>query len=98
MDRPWRLRSIDDGAATRLSRELGVHPATARCLVVRGLDDVARAGNFLDPRLGHLRPPVGMAGFAPAVERLARAVAGGEKIGIFGDYDVDGVTTTALLT
>jgi single-stranded-DNA-specific exonuclease len=98
MERAWRLKDVDEGAAALLGKELGVHPATARCLVGRGLSDAADAGRFLGPRLVDLRPPAGMAGFEQAVARLTRAVRGGERIGIFGDYDVDGVTTTALLT
>src|SRR5262249_34526436 len=47
--------------------------------------------------LGGLRRPDGLAGFAGAVERIVEAVRGGERIGVFGDYDVDGVTTAALL-
>src|SRR5262245_38253783 len=98
MDRPWQRREIDDSASKRLASELNLHAATADCLVGRGLDDVARAGGFLAPRLADLRPPVGMAGFPEAVQRLRLAVEQGETIGIFGDYDVDGVTAAALLT
>lgn len=50
------------------------------------------------PRLAELRPPAGLAGFERGVERIARAVQAGEPIAVFGDYDVDGVTTAALLT
>ena len=95
--RPWELRALDERACALLARELDILPATARCLVARGLVARAQADAFLHPRLGHLRPPVGMAGFAATVERLARAVVGGETIGIFGDYDVDGATSSALL-
>src|SRR5688500_3266971 len=98
MERAWRLKDVDDGAAALLGRELGVHPATARVLVERGHSDVAVAGRFLGPRLADLRPPAGTAGSEQAVARLTRAVRGGERIGIFGDYDVDGVASTALLT
>ncbi len=53
---------------------------------------------YLAPRLTHLRRPAGLAGLTEAVARLVRAVTEHERVGIFGDYDVDGVTTTALLT
>src|SRR5262245_60572043 len=95
--RTWELRSLDEQACVRLQRDLGLLPATARCLVGRGLVASAEADAFLRPRLGQLRPPVGLAGFAAAVERLCRAVVDGQTIGIFGDYDVDGVTSSALL-
>jgi single-stranded-DNA-specific exonuclease len=89
---------VDAGVAGRLAAALRVQPATARCLVARGVTDPADARGFIDPRLAALRPPAGLAGLAPAVGRLADAVCRGERIGVFGDYDVDGVTTAALLT
>jgi len=74
-----------------------VRPATARCLVARGVLDSNEAQGFVDPRLAALRPPAGLAGLPRAVERIAHAVVRGERIGVFGDYDVDGLTTGALL-
>ena len=56
------------------------------------------AQGFIDPRLAALRPPTNLAGMCDAVRRIADAVARGERIGVFGDYDCDGVTTAALLT
>lgn len=73
-------------------------PATARCLATRGVADPQDARGFIDPRLGALRPPAGLAGLVGAVERIADAVVRGERLGVFGDYDVDGITTCALLT
>ena len=77
---------------------LRVRPATARCLVARGVTEPREAQGFIDPRLAALRP-AGRArpGWRAAVERIADAVVRGERIGVFGDYDVDGVTTAALL-
>src|SRR5690606_21122099 len=69
-----------------------------RCLVARGVVEPSQAQGFIDPRLAALRPPAGLAGPPLAVERIARAVEQGERIGVFGDYDVDGITTAALLT
>jgi single-stranded-DNA-specific exonuclease len=96
--RAWQLRSMDDETILRLARELRVLPATARCLLGRGLESSDAAAAFLSPRLGHLRPPQGMAGFDQAVARLADAVVARQRIGIFGDYDVDGVSAAAVLT
>jgi single-stranded-DNA-specific exonuclease len=92
-----RLRSLDDRIVGRLASALRVKPATARCLVARGVTEPSQAQGFIDPRLAALRPPAGLAGLASAVERIAHAVQSGERIGVFGDYDVDGVTTAALL-
>jgi len=94
----WRVRSIDEAVANRLADTLRVRRPTARCLVARGVTEPREAQGFIDPRLAALRPPAGLAGMASAVGRIADAVARGERIGVFGDYDVDGVTTAALLT
>jgi single-stranded-DNA-specific exonuclease len=93
-----RLRRVDETNVSRLAGALRVHPATARCLVGRGVVEPRDAQGFIDPRLAALRPPIGLAGMSRAVARIADAVVGGERIGVFGDYDVDGVTTAALLT
>ncbi|RMH39402.1 MAG: single-stranded-DNA-specific exonuclease RecJ [Deltaproteobacteria bacterium] len=93
----WEPRPVDASAVAALAAALDVRPATARCLAARGFD-VASARAFLDPRLSALRPPDGLADFDVAVDRLARAARATERVGVFGDYDVDGVTTCALLT
>jgi len=93
-----RLRPTDDHLVRRLSDSLRVRAATARCLVGRGVTDPSAAQGFIDPRLAALRPPAGLAGMKLAVDRIANAVVRNEKIGVFGDYDVDGVTTAALFT
>jgi single-stranded-DNA-specific exonuclease len=93
-----RVRSLDDRLVNRIAGALRVRPATARCLVARGVVEPSDAQGFIDPRLAALRPPAGLAGLSLAVERIARAVEQGERIGVFGDYDVDGITTAALLT
>ncbi len=92
-----RVRSVDDRAASRLATALGVRPVTARCLVARGVAEPRDAQGFIDPRLAALRPPVGLAGLSTAVPLIADAITRGERIGVFGDYDVDGITTATLL-
>nr|MDQ3368763.1 DHH family phosphoesterase [Myxococcota bacterium] len=94
----YRLRTADDQLVGRLASALRVRAATARCLVARGVIEPSDAQGFIDPRLAALRPPTGLAGLPRAVNRIADAVQQGERIGVFGDYDVDGVTTAALLT
>ena len=93
-----RLRRVDETIVSKLAGALRVRPATARCLVGRGVIEPRDAQSFIDPRLAALRPPTGLAGMPRAVGRIADAVVAGERIGVFGDYDVDGVTTAALLT
>jgi single-stranded-DNA-specific exonuclease len=92
-----RMRTASDAAVAALCSELGVRRVTARCLAGRGVVDRDGARAFLEPRLGNLRAPHGLTGLERAVDRLARAALSGERVGCFGDYDVDGVTTCALL-
>lgn len=67
-----------------------------RLLHVRGLSSDS-AARFLDPRLTHLHPPELLAGIDRAAERILGALDGGEPIAVYGDYDVDGVTASAIL-
>jgi single-stranded-DNA-specific exonuclease len=96
----WIVRPADSERARRLARALNLSPVTAQLLINRGHDEPERARRFLAPRLSELRRPDGdaaMAGFAAAVTRLAAAVQARQTVGVFGDYDVDGITSCALL-
>ena len=84
-------------AAEKLVGELGCHPVVARILWNRGLQDPAAAESFLAARLRDLPDPSSLAGVDAAVRRLARALVEDEPITVHGDYDVDGVSATALL-
>ena len=100
MNEPWRCAALDLPRTSALVGALGISELFAQLLVNRGHDDPARAARFLAPKLADLRPPDGelaIAGFRPAVERLVAAIEAGEIVGLFGDYDVDGVTSAALL-
>jgi single-stranded-DNA-specific exonuclease len=97
MPETWEAVSVDDDVAAALASELKIRPLTARILVGRGIADSVVAGRFLAPKLGDLRPPTGMADLDKALDRLVAALDAGETIGVFGDYDVDGVTTAAVL-
>jgi len=77
-------------------REHGVHTITAQCLLGRGVSP-ENVQAFLAPSLSQLRPPLGLAGLAKALPRWVEAAQNNEKVGIFGDYDVDGVTSATLL-
>ncbi len=77
--------------------EVAGDPLVALALMRRGLEDVAQARAFLDPDLYQLSDPYDFPDMAVAVRRLEEAVARGERIGIWGDFDVDGQTSTALL-
>jgi single-stranded-DNA-specific exonuclease len=95
--RRWQARPSDDRLALALSQRFALPEVVGRVLAARGigLDD---AEAFLTPTLRDLLPdPSHLADMDKAVERLVRAVTGGETIGVFGDYDVDGATSSALL-
>lgn len=81
----------------RLAASLAVPAPVGRVLWARGYREPASADRFLTPRLDQLPDPFGLKGIEPAVARLAKALREREKICVYGDYDVDGVTSTALL-
>ncbi len=92
----WRIAPPHPEAET-LARELRTGPLIARILTNRGLTDPTAARAFLDPKLSDLHDPALLPGATAAAERIAKAVADGEKIVIYGDYDVDGMTGVAIL-
>jgi single-stranded-DNA-specific exonuclease len=77
---------------------LGVAEAAVQILFGRGVTALDEQERFLRPRIADLRPPSGMAGFEAAIDLLRTAWREHWRIGVFGDYDVDGVTTTTILT
>ncbi len=92
----WTAPEADAKAIATLERELRVQPLTARLLVNRGLSDPALADAFLRPDLRHLHDPFGLPDMDKAARRIADAVQAQETIFVYGDYDVDGVTSTAV--
>ncbi len=94
----WSLCPPQPILAAQLAAELKVSPLLAQCLLNRGLSEPARINAFLEPRLKQLADPFLIPNMDKAVERLLRAHERAEALVIFGDYDVDGVTSTALLT
>ncbi|MCX8156704.1 MAG: single-stranded-DNA-specific exonuclease RecJ [Verrucomicrobiae bacterium] len=93
----WHIAPAEPLWVERLTRELGVAPLVAQCLINRGQGEPARAARFLQPRLSQLQDPLLIPGMGEAVSRLWAAREQGELVVIFGDYDVDGVSATALL-
>jgi single-stranded-DNA-specific exonuclease len=93
----WQLAPSEPDAVLRLCREFGISRLLAQCLVNReqiGSEAVAR---FLQPRLKHLADPLLLPDMGIAVDRLVEARERNEALVIFGDYDVDGVTSTTIL-
>jgi len=93
----WTLAPPQPLLAGQLASGLGVSPLLAQCLLNRGLSEPPRINAFLQPRLKQLADPFLLPNMAAAVERLLLARDRAEPLVIFGDYDVDGVTSTALL-
>ncbi len=93
----WLLPECDLALAAQLARELLVPLAAATLLVQRGLHTPAEALAFLHPSLEQLHTPLSMLGMESAVARITAAIAAGEAILIYGDYDVDGTTAVVLL-
>jgi len=94
----WLIPAPDPATAQSLADTLRIGSPAAKVLVHRGLADPAVARRFLGPSLDDLLDPVLLRDMQPAVERLRRAIQAGEKILIYGDYDVDGTTSVVLLT
>jgi single-stranded-DNA-specific exonuclease len=93
----WIVREQDTRRAASLARVLGVAPVVASLLILRGCADEHSARAFLQPATDQLHDPSLMLGMPEAVSRLLRAIDQAEPILIYGDYDVDGTTGTAVL-
>ena len=93
----WQVADPDPAAQERLAAELSLSPLLCQILVNRGITDAAAARAFLSPSLHDLHDPFLILGMNAAVERITAAVQHGEPMAVYGDYDVDGVTGTALL-
>ncbi len=93
----WRQRPADDRTALALSQRLGVPDIVGRVLAGRGVG-MEDAEGFLNPTLKSALPdPSRLRDMDKAAARLATAIESGERIAVFGDYDVDGATSSALL-
>ena len=92
----WQVAESFD-AAGDLARQLNTTDLVAQVLHNRGLDDIEAARGFMDPQLTALHDPALLAGAEQAAKRTARAIRDHEKIVIYGDYDVDGITGVAIL-
>ena len=96
MTKIWKLRSPSPHASN-LADETGITPLEAQLLINRGITDTSSAKSFLTPRLSNLKDPMLLKDMDMAVEMIVGAIENEEKITIYGDYDADGITATALL-
>lgn len=92
----WLLKPAVEGGAD-LAADMGLSPLMAQLLVQRGITTVEQARDFLVPKLASLGDPTVLPEMGAAVERILRAVDEKQKVVLYGDYDVDGVTSMALM-
>jgi single-stranded-DNA-specific exonuclease len=92
----WEIHTPDDRSA-QLAQSLKVSPLLAQVLINRGIADAQTASAFLRPKLTQLIDPTQMPGIEQAVHRLKHAIKNKEKITVYGDYDVDGITGVSIL-
>ena len=97
MEKVWLTESGDAALAEGLASQTGLPLAACRILAARGLAEPEAVDAWLQPRLSRLTDPFRLPNMAAATERLAAAVRQNETVLVYGDYDVDGVTSTALM-
>lgn len=93
----WKHIDFDKNKALALQDELKIHPILCNLLVQRGIENFEDAKQFFRPSLTHLHHPFLMLNMDKAVNRVIEAIEKNEKILIYGDYDVDGTTSVALM-
>ncbi len=97
MQKKWNVKTAGGEKEGGLAGDLGLCSTTARILLGRGIDTVEAGRQFLAPALSTMSDPFLLKGMQAAVERVMRAREAGENVCIYGDYDVDGISGTALL-
>jgi len=97
LNRKWVFANVEDGAVNRLKEDHGLSTLLAQLMVNRGLGDPEEARFFLDARLDTVHDPFLMRGMDVAVRRIVQAIQNRETVTVYGDYDVDGVTSAALV-
>jgi single-stranded-DNA-specific exonuclease len=97
MKKRWEIYPPHPPLQETFSRELEISPLTAQVLANRGINQLDQAYQFLHPSLSHLHSPFLMKDMDKAVDRVIKALSRREQVLIYGDYDVDGVTSTAIL-
>lgn len=93
----WQIANIDNEISDSLARDLHVHPIVARLLYNRHIRTVSEGQLFLSSEMESLQDPFTLKDMRKAVEHIAHCIEKDEKIVIYGDYDVDGITATAVL-
>ena len=97
MAKHWRIQPHDAARIVAMERAAGVPAVVAQLLLCRGIHEPSLARDFLDAKLSSLRDPCELPGASDAAERIWAAIETRRRIVIYGDYDVDGMSGTALL-
>ena len=97
METKWNIQKSDESVVHNLASELGVNKIVAHLLFLRGITTFDAAKTFFRPQISDLHSPFLMKGMGKAVDRIELALKKGEKILIYGDYDVDGTTSVAMM-
>ena len=97
MARRWRFPNHDQSLVEQLAAGLKVSPILAAVMASREVTDIQRGVGFLEARLTDLHDPDLLPGVAEAADRIVAALRAGRRITVYGDYDVDGVSATAIL-
>ncbi len=97
MQKRWKILSADSQKTEALQQSLNIHPVICQILLQRGIENFENAKHFFRPQLSSLHSPWLLKDMQKAVDRILQAISQKEKILIYGDYDVDGTTSVALL-
>ncbi len=97
MEKRWKIKHADEHRVNELAEALKIHPMISRVLVGRGIENFKEAKDYFRPDISQLHDPWLMKDMELAVKRILLAVDRKEKILVFGDYDVDGTSSVALM-
>lgn len=93
----WVFSPLSNDLRDEITRSLRISPIVSHVLINRGVTDVGSAKKFLRPQLSFLRDPSLLPDIEKSAKRIIEAITNGEKITVYGDYDVDGISATALM-
>jgi single-stranded-DNA-specific exonuclease len=97
MPKRWHIAAYDNQRTSDLQRAAGIPNVVAQLLLARGIDDAATARQFLEAKFTGLRDPSELPHTLTAAELILKAIRTNRRITIYGDYDADGMTATAIL-
>jgi len=97
MQKNWNILESNNAVVSKLSKALNVSEIVAHLLVLRGITTFEESKSFFRPEISHLHDPFLMKNMQKAVDRIQTVIANGEKVLVYGDYDVDGTTSVAMM-